>query len=430
MLSAEENAMLTQVGPGTPMGRLLRWYWHPIAAATQLDDNPVRRVKLLGESLVLFRDRNGGLGLIGDTCAHRRVNLVFGVPEPEGLRCPYHGWLYDATGQCLEMPTEAADSSFPSRVKLTAYPVQELAGLIFAYLGPQPAPLLPRWDIFVAGNVLRDIGFQEVPCNWLQMQENDLDPAHVPWLHRAFSDYVLERLGRADLVRREMALGPGGATSTARRHGRVTETNGWELCDLGLMNLMQVDGSWQAFRPSIFPNINSFQTLFMYRVPRDETHTLYVTFNAYPLPAAETVTQDKVPYYIVPPSVTEDLQPIWPELDNNGGQDIMVWLAQGPIVERDKERLGESDKGIILWRELLQRQLRIVEDGGEPMNVFRDPAANDCIVVPPRDAYPMEWPGPDFGFMRRVNASWAFSPVVTELVARYRGPEALTRPVF
>jgi 5,5'-dehydrodivanillate O-demethylase len=151
VLSAEENAILTQVGPGTPMGRLLRWYWHPLAAATQLDETPVRRVKLLGESLVLFRSRQGRLGLIADTCAHRRVNLGFGIPEPEGLRCPYHGWLYDAGGQCVEMPTEAPDSTFPRRVRLTAYPVQELAGLIFAYLGPQPAPLLPRWDIFVAG---------------------------------------------------------------------------------------------------------------------------------------------------------------------------------------------------------------------------------------------------------------------------------------
>ena len=430
MLSAEENATLTQVGPGTPMGRLLRWYWHPIAAATQLDENPVMRLKLLGESLVLFRNRNGGLGLIGDTCAHRRVNLVFGIPEPEGLRCPYHGWLYDETGQCLEMPTEAEGSSFAGRVKIDAYPVQELAGLIFAYLGPQPAPLLPRWDLFVCAGVLRDIGLQEVPCNWLQMQENDLDPAHVPWLHRVFSDYALERLGRSDLMRRQMALGPGGTNSTARSHGRVTETSSWEICDLGVMNLVQIDGSWRVFRPSIFPNINSFQTLFMYRVPRDDTHTLYVTFNAYAQPPGECAGQEKVPYYIVPPSVTDDLQPIWPELDNNGGQDIMVWTAQGPVFERDKERLVESDRGIILWRELLQRQLKTVEDGGEPMNVFRDPITNERIDVPPRDGGPLEWPGDGLGFMRRVNATWAYSPVVNELVERLRGPEALARPVY
>jgi 5,5'-dehydrodivanillate O-demethylase len=428
MLSAEENAILTQVGPGTPMGRLLRWYWHPIAAASQLDENPVRRVKLLGESLVLYRDRSGRLGLVGDTCAHRRVNLGFGIPEAEGLRCPYHGWRYDATGQCREMPTEAEDSTFPSRVKLVAYPVQELAGLVFAYLGPEPAPLLPRWDLLVCDNVLRDIGLQEVACNWLQMQENDLDPAHLPWLHGAFANYALERLGRPDLARRQQTDG-AARPAGARAHGRLTEQRNWEVYEQGVMNLGWSEGAWHPVRPSIFPNMNSFQTLFMYRVPRDDTHTLHVTFAAYPPSPGETVRQEKVPYYLVPPSVTDDLQPIWPELDNNGGQDIMAWVAQGPIIERDKERLGESDRGVILWRELLQRQLRIVEDGGEPMNVFRDPAANVCIVVPPRDVYPMEWPGADSGFMRRVNASWVYSPVVSQMVERYRGPEALTRPV-
>src|SRR5437868_1639915 len=130
MLSSEENQTLTRVGAGTPMGRLLRWYWHPIAASTQLDENPVRRIKLLGESLVLYRNRQGGLRLIAESCAHRGVNLVLGIPENDGLRCPYHGWLYDESGQCLEMPAEAGDSSFPSRVRIEAYPVQELSGLV------------------------------------------------------------------------------------------------------------------------------------------------------------------------------------------------------------------------------------------------------------------------------------------------------------
>jgi len=212
MLTTEENATFTQVGPETVMGRLLRWYWHPIAAVSQLDENPVQPVKILGDSLVLYRDRSGKLGLVSDTCAHRRVNLVFGIPEEDGLRCPYHGWLYDGTGQCLAMPAEPADSTFPSRVKIVAYPVQELGGLVFAYLGPEPAPLLPNWDIMVAKGVLRDIGLQVVPCNWLQMQENDLDPAHLQWLHGYFSNYALERLGRADLIRQNQ----GGHVSRCR----------------------------------------------------------------------------------------------------------------------------------------------------------------------------------------------------------------------
>lgn len=428
MLSSEENQTLTCVGPDTPMGRLLRWYWHPVAACVQLDENPVRRVRLLGESLVLYRNRQGGLGLLAESCAHRGVKLVLGIPENNGLRCPYHGWLYDESGQCLEMPAESDDSSFPSRVRIEAYPVQELSGLVFAYLGPQPAPLLPRWDVLVCDNVLRDIGLQVVPCNWLQMQENDLDGAHAPWLHHHFSDYVLERVGRADLQR-----GPGSdslATSQLGGYDRATDRYNWELCDVGVLNYVKTQNGWRPSRPSIFPNINSFQTLLMYRVPMDDTHTLHVTITAYPQPPGEAAHQEQVPYYDIPASLDGDGNAIWSELDTNGGQDVAAWASQGPIANRERERLGESDKGIILFRELLQRQLSVVEDGGEPMNVFRDPGVNQRIDIPPRDGGPLVWPGPDAGFMRRVNASWAHSPIVTEMVGRHRGKEALQRPVF
>src|SRR5262249_20898538 len=143
----------------------------------------------------------------------------------------------------------------------------------------------------------------------------------------------------------------------------------------------------------------------------------------------EEAHQDKVPYYIIPPSVDSSGLPIWAELDNNGGQDIMAWVAQGDVVDRSKERLGESDRGVILYRELLRRQLRIVEDRGEPMNVFRDPAKNECIEVPPRNPRALEWPGETSGFMRRVTSSYKHSPVVTEWVERFQGKEALEGPV-
>jgi nitrite reductase/ring-hydroxylating ferredoxin subunit len=109
MLKVHENERLTRVGPGTPMGELMRRYWQPIAAAVELDDNPVKHVKILGESLMLYRDRQGRLGLIGDTCPHRRTSMVYGVPEEDGLRCPYHGWLFNRTGQCVEMPASEQD---------------------------------------------------------------------------------------------------------------------------------------------------------------------------------------------------------------------------------------------------------------------------------------------------------------------------------
>ena len=124
MLTAELNEKLTRVGPGTPGGNLLRRYWYPVAAIAELNNRPTKRVRILGEDLVLFRDRSGNLGLIDERCAHRRISLYYGIPEPDGLRCPYHGWLYDGEGNCLEQPAEPVGSTFKEKIKMRAYPVQ------------------------------------------------------------------------------------------------------------------------------------------------------------------------------------------------------------------------------------------------------------------------------------------------------------------
>jgi 5,5'-dehydrodivanillate O-demethylase len=195
MLTQEANERYTQVGPGTPCGELMRRYWHPIAARSELNEGYTLPVRLLGEDLVLYRDRSGTLGLIGSQCPHRKMGMVYGVPEEHGLRCAYHGWLYDETGRCLEMPYEDAEDpsgAFRDKVTIASYPVEVLGGLVWAYLGPQPAPLLPRWDWLVMENVVRDIAHSELPCNWLQGQENSLDPVHVEWLHGSFSNFVEE----------------------------------------------------------------------------------------------------------------------------------------------------------------------------------------------------------------------------------------------
>ena len=155
MVSVETNERLTHVGPGTPCGELMRRYWVPIAPYAQLQENPVRKVRVLGEDLVLFQTERGQLGLIGERCLHRAVDLQFGFPDEDGLRCPYHGWLYGADGRCLDTPLEDPTKTFKNQLRLTAYPVQELGGLVFAYLGPEPAPLLPRWDLFVWPNAVR-----------------------------------------------------------------------------------------------------------------------------------------------------------------------------------------------------------------------------------------------------------------------------------
>ncbi|HEY7217109.1 MAG TPA: Rieske 2Fe-2S domain-containing protein, partial [Candidatus Binatia bacterium] len=185
MLTREENILLTQVDRGTPCGELLRRYWHPVAAAAELtEEKPIRPVKILGEELVVYRDKKGDYGLVGEHCPHRSASLAYGRVDEEGIRCPYHGWKFDCTGKCLEQPAEPADSTFKDRIKHAAYPVEYLGGLIYAYLGPAPAPLLPRWDVLVWEHGRRWIVKESViDCNWLQPMENSVDPSHLYWLH-------------------------------------------------------------------------------------------------------------------------------------------------------------------------------------------------------------------------------------------------------
>jgi 5,5'-dehydrodivanillate O-demethylase len=204
MLSKEENDTLCQVGPGTPMGDVLRYYWMPIAAVAELDDAPTKPVRLLGEDLVLYKDGNGTLGLIDRHCPHRRADLTYGIVEDCGLRCNYHGWLFDETGKCLHQPFEETahpDGTFKDRTVIKSYPVEAKAGLIWAYLGPQPAPLCPTWEPFTWENGFVQIVFSTVPCNWLQCQENSIDPVHFEWLHSNWSRSLSPRRSRSRFAR-------------------------------------------------------------------------------------------------------------------------------------------------------------------------------------------------------------------------------------
>jgi 5,5'-dehydrodivanillate O-demethylase len=382
-LSVELNEKLTRVGPGTPCGELMRRYWHPVASVVELDHNPTKRVRLLCEDLVLYRDRSGRCGLIDNLCAHRRVDLFYGIPEQEGLRCPYHGWMYDQTGQCIEQPfEETANSSarFKDRVKMKGYPVQELGGLLWAYVGPEPAPLLPRWEPMVRDNSLRDLGWTMLPCNWLQAQENSLDPVHTEWLHGALTDYALERQGKpARPV--EMRRGTGG------QHRKI----GFDVFEHGIIKRRvtnsetEDDPDWKNGHPILFPNIlvvGSWDAAnIQIRVPVDDTHTMHYYYIVH-TPGVPVPPQSGPVVYPIPlADVDESGAPPWQLLDTAPGQDMMAWWTQGPIARRELERLGVSDEGIILLRKLLEQNIDKVARGEDPMNTFRDPEANSCIPV-------------------------------------------------
>ena len=410
MLSAEQNETLTKVGPGTPMGELLRRYWHPVAACSELVERPTKLIKILGESLVLYRDRKGRPGLVGDTCAHRRASLLYGIPEEDGLRCAYHGWKYDRTGRCTEMPAEPTGSTFKNRVTIPAYPVEELGGLIFAYLGPEPVPLLPRWDLLVRDDALRDIGVAVVSCNWLQIMENGLDPVHVEWLHQHFNNYVLERLGREDEQRKP------------QHHEKI----GFGVFEYGIIKRRVLEGEteenedWQVGHPIIFPNIllsgSVRRPTFQIRVPIDDTHTVHWWYSCYVArPGVEVATQEKIPFYKVPvPELDEDGEPQWSLLDNNSGQDLTMWYTQGPVADRSLEKLGESDKGVILYRKLLKDEMEKAQRGEDPMNVMRDPEKNGRIKLRLEEA---KLAGRTRGPSRQGGAT-KYSPVLNEDEAR------------
>lgn len=414
MLTAEQNERLSRVGPGTPCGELMRRYWHPIAASSQLAEPGTRQVRILGEDLVLYRDRQGGLGLLEPHCAHRGAGLLFGQPDQNGLRCTYHGWMYDSSGQCTEQPYEKfvdPDTTFKDRIRLKAYPLEELGGLIFAYLGPEPRPLLPRWEAYVRDGVKREIGMAVIPCNWLQTVENHGDSTHTVYTHWHFSAFVLEKLGRTD-IRRLAGAGATGFTTEMMSRDRLGGNDG------------------------IFPYVDCQQDCYQIRVPMDDTHTLhfwYMTFTAEDEKqfGIEVPAQDKpwsIPVFEVPvPGLDERGQPQWPLLDNNSGQDMVMWYSQGPIADRTREHLGHGDELLIERRRLLEEQIQLVEDGEDPINTFRDPAENQCLVPHQLTRMPAKLRAD--GSLERTNAARKYSSWYRAAFVKRYGAERLADPV-
>ena len=194
MLTAEQNDELTDIAPGTPMGELLRRYWYPVAFTRELEEFPVKHAKLLGEDWAVYKTNSGRYGIVPEACPHRRASLAYGVVESNGIRCPYHGWLFGLDGECLEQPAERDETTFRDRVRVQAGAAQELGGLVWAYVGPQPAPELPRFDVFVMDGV-RDIGWADLPCNFVQIMENAVDPHHVEFLHGRYFQFVGQQQG-------------------------------------------------------------------------------------------------------------------------------------------------------------------------------------------------------------------------------------------
>jgi 5,5'-dehydrodivanillate O-demethylase len=377
MLSRSDNEKLTQVGAGTPMGELMRRYWMPIAAVDEFASTTIKPVRLMGEDLVLYRDRAGTYGLVEGQCAHRRADLSYGFIEECGLRCNYHGWLYDETGQCISQPYEDIahpEANFKDKIRIKSYPVEVLADLIWAYLGPEPAPLVPDWETFHWENGFRQIVFADVPCNWFQGQENSIDPVHFEWLHLNWS----ERLKNGD--------GPYSPS-----HLKLA----FEEFEYGHIYRRLRDGMdpshplWTVGRVCLWPNALFTGTHFEWRVPVDDENTLSVTWSYTKVP------KDCEPY------VQEGIIPAWhgpirePDSDrwitsHVMNQDFVAWIGQGALGERTNEHLGSSDEGILMVRKRFMEQMDRVANGDEPMALIRDPDVNRYVKLPVADRKAVE----------------------------------------
>jgi 5,5'-dehydrodivanillate O-demethylase len=364
MLSTDDNTTLTRVGRGTPMGELMRRYWQPIAAVAQLDEHPTLPVRLMGEDLVLYRDTQGRYGLLDRHCAHRRADLAYGTVEDCGLRCHYHGWLYDGSGACLEQPFEEIarpEARFKDKIRLAAYPVEAKGGLLWAYLGPAPAPLVPDWDLFHQPGY-KQIVFSEIPCNWFQGQENSIDPIHFEWLH---SNWTAAQRGDPSRVPRHLKIAfeefEWGFT-----YRRVRE------------DTTEEDELWTVGRVCLWPNC-LYTGKFEWRVPIDDERTLHVAWFNDPVPGAAPFEQPRIPYWHGP--IRDPVTGRW-ITSHVMNQDFVAWIGQGAVADRTQEHLGESDRGVILLRRRMLEEASVVARGGDPKAVIRDASKNARLPLP------------------------------------------------
>ena len=383
MLSQEENEALTRVGPGTPMGELMRRYWMPAVLSWEVEpDGAPLRVRLLGERLIAFRDTLGAVGLFDERCPHRGASLWLGRNEEHGLRCVYHGWKYDATGQCVDMMNEPNEFDFSPKVRVSAYPTHEAGGVVWAYMGPverQPPPPLFRWT--QAPETHRHVNKTWEECNWLQALEGGLDTSHAPIMHRTL---------------REDSPMPGMPPSSPFVRGAAPElevdVTDYGYAYFGVRNLG--DGRryirgyhyvlpFSQIRPGADFTGGDLIAGHLW-VPMDDENCMVYNWEystSEPMSDPDMVAKElgtgpgdqdehhrkyrnKDNDYLIDRQAqkTDNFTGIrGVNIQDHAGQESM-----GPTYDRSKEHLGPADRAIIVARRLLADGMKTVADGGDP----------------------------------------------------------------
>jgi phthalate 4,5-dioxygenase oxygenase subunit len=405
-MQAHQNELITRIGPGTPCGAVMRSYWQPVALVDEFDprldprmtQRPLKAVRLLGQDFILFRDDTGRWGLLDRDCPHRNADLAFARYEGDGVRCPFHGWKFDATGRCLETPAEPAGSKLCERVTQASYPVVERSGVLFAWLGEEgKAPPFPRFDCFAAPST-HVFAFKGLwNCNWLQAFEVGIDPAHTSFLHRFLNDAPLESIGNnaAGKQFRSASLGEMGGeqwpmTRVMREFHQPDisfEKRPWGL-QLTTLRPMTPELTHVRVTHALFPHtfvipLSSTLTITQMHVPVDDTRTYwYAFFTSFAEPVdKEAMRNQRTPYIALPDylpksgrhndwgfNAAEQRSTTYLGM---GEEDINVhdqWACEGmgAIQDRTREHLGTTDKVIMANRRMLLAAIEAVQSGGVP----------------------------------------------------------------
>ena len=368
---------LGRVGRGTPAGDWFRRYWLAVGATRELRDIP-RAVKVLGEDLVLFRDEHGRIGLLGLHCSHRGSSLEYGDIEDGGIRCPYHGWLFDVSGRCLEQPAEPEGSVFCRKVRHLSYPVREMGGLIFAYMGTDQdsPPPLPHYKALTDSTGQRSLeATRQYDYNWFNFIENGADPAHFSILHRADPDDGTWRswfFNFKDVPPFDAVETSYGMKVISRKPGPASESEYVDEKSFALPSILQIgDTEFTHFKkPKEALAEGSHNAHFMFVTPNDDDHFTLFTVNHY-TGADPQFFEKLAPSRRIGPALEKkphDQRKYSPFRGSVRSEDIMSQSTQGRIGER-KEQLATSDKGVILLRKIILNAIQTVQQGGLPKGV-------------------------------------------------------------
>jgi phthalate 4,5-dioxygenase oxygenase subunit len=408
MTRRETNEMLTQTGAGTPMGDLFRRYWLPALMSSELPENdcPPVRVKLLSERMIAFRDTSGNYGLLDEFCAHRGVSLWFGRNEENGLRCPYHGWKYDTTGQCVEVPSEPAESGYCEKIKLKSYPMIERGGILWTYMGPpELQPPLPEFEFNMVAPERRYISKRHQECNYLQAMEGGIDSSHVSFLHSGalehdplFKGAKGNKYNLQDFqVKFEVVESEGGLLIGARRNAE----NGnyyWRITQwvMPCFTAIPPRGDHPIHGHFWVPidDDTCWSWSYDYHATRDLSPTeVKAMDDGYGIhvkliPGTFIPVQNKDNDYLMDRE-GQKKKVTYSGIEGIAIQDSSLQESMGHIADRSKENLVSTDNGIIMARHRLRKAAENLKKGiappGLPAETHRVRSAS--IVLPPDVAF-------------------------------------------